>query len=90
MTEIATIDWFGRWETSVFSENTAIFEQLALVQLLREKHVPKIYLSAKLLCLLKIVLHVTAIVDAIFDLVLIISVSFNSLTLKIVTVDGRK
>ena len=26
MTEIATIDWFGRWGTSVFSENTAIFE----------------------------------------------------------------
>ena len=25
MTEIATIDWFGRWETSFFSENTAIF-----------------------------------------------------------------
>ena len=25
MTEIATIDWFGRWGTSVFSENTAIF-----------------------------------------------------------------
>ena len=25
MTEIATIDGFGRWETSVFSENTAIF-----------------------------------------------------------------
>ena len=25
MTEIATIDWFGRWETSVNSENTAIF-----------------------------------------------------------------
>ena len=25
MTEIATIDWFGRWETSVFSENIAIF-----------------------------------------------------------------
>ena len=24
MTEIATIDWFGRWGTSVFSENTAI------------------------------------------------------------------
>ena len=23
MTEIATVDWFGRWETSVFSENTA-------------------------------------------------------------------
>ena len=27
MTEIATIDWFGRWGTSVFSENTAIFEK---------------------------------------------------------------
>ena len=25
MTEIATIDWFGRWGTPVFSENTAIF-----------------------------------------------------------------
>ena len=25
MTEIATIDWFGRWGTSVFSEKTAIF-----------------------------------------------------------------
>ena len=25
MTEIATIDWFGWWGTSVFSENTAIF-----------------------------------------------------------------
>ena len=25
MTEIATIDRFGRWGTSVFSENTAIF-----------------------------------------------------------------
>ena len=25
MTEIATIDWFGKWGTSVFSENTAIF-----------------------------------------------------------------
>ena len=25
MTEIATIDWFGRWGTSVFSENAAIF-----------------------------------------------------------------
>ena len=24
MTEIATIDWFGRCGTSVFSENTAI------------------------------------------------------------------
>ena len=26
MTEIATIDWFGRWGTSFFSENTAIFQ----------------------------------------------------------------
>ena len=25
MTEIATIDWFGRWGKSVFSENTATF-----------------------------------------------------------------
>ena len=25
MTEIVTIDWFGKWGTSVFSENTAIF-----------------------------------------------------------------
>ena len=25
MTEIATIDWFERWGTSAFSENTAIF-----------------------------------------------------------------
>ena len=25
MTELATVDWFGRWGTSVFSENTAIF-----------------------------------------------------------------
>ena len=25
MTETATIDWFGRWGTSVFSENTAMF-----------------------------------------------------------------
>ena len=27
MIEIFTIDWFGRWGTSVFSENTAIFLQ---------------------------------------------------------------
>ena len=26
MTEIATIDWFGRWGTSAFSENTAVFD----------------------------------------------------------------
>ena len=25
MTEIGTIDWFARWGTPVFSENTAIF-----------------------------------------------------------------
>ena len=29
MTEITTIDWFGRWGTSVFSENTAIFTNFA-------------------------------------------------------------
>ena len=33
MTEFATIDWFGRWGTSVFSENTAIF----LVNILNTK-----------------------------------------------------
>ena len=32
MTEIATIDWFGRWGTSVFSENTAIFFSLSFQQ----------------------------------------------------------
>ena len=32
MTEIATTDWFGRWGTSVFSENTAI----RLFNILRE------------------------------------------------------
>ena len=31
MIEIATIDWFGRWGTSVFSENTAIFSILRLI-----------------------------------------------------------
>ena len=30
MIEIATIDWFGRWGTSVSSENTAIFQKLLL------------------------------------------------------------
>ena len=30
MTEIATIDWFGRWGTSVFSENTAIFVNMII------------------------------------------------------------
>ena len=30
MTEIATIDWFGRLGTSVFSENTAIFAVIIL------------------------------------------------------------
>ena len=30
MTEIATIDWFGRWGTSVFPENTAIFLFVAM------------------------------------------------------------
>ena len=32
MTEIATIDRFGRWGTFVFSENTAIFLNLFLVE----------------------------------------------------------
>ena len=32
MTEIATIDWFGRWGTCVFSENTAIFNVLDYVE----------------------------------------------------------
>ena len=31
MTEIATKDWFGRWGTSVFFENTAIFLFVFLV-----------------------------------------------------------
>ena len=24
MTEFATVDWFGRWRTFIFSENTAL------------------------------------------------------------------
>ena len=31
MTEIAIIDWFGKWGTSVFSENTAIFIYIYLI-----------------------------------------------------------
>ena len=30
MTEIATIDWFGRWGTSVFSENTEHYISFSL------------------------------------------------------------
>ena len=30
MTEIATVDWFGRQGKSVLSENTAIFSLLSL------------------------------------------------------------
>ena len=30
MIEIATIDWFGRWGTSVSSENTAIFKNVII------------------------------------------------------------
>ena len=30
MTKFATIDWFGRWGTSGFSENTAIFPVVLL------------------------------------------------------------
>ena len=37
MTEIATIDWFGRWGTSVFSENTAIFFDCFLLLSYRTK-----------------------------------------------------
>ena len=33
MTEIATIDWFGRWGTSVFSKSTAIFFALFFISL---------------------------------------------------------
>ena len=33
MTEIATIDWYGRWGTSVFSENTAIFSKSIRLQM---------------------------------------------------------
>ena len=32
MNEIATINWFGSWETSVFSENTAIFIVIVLIR----------------------------------------------------------
>ena len=31
MIEIATIDWFGRWGTSVFSENTAMFKTVVFL-----------------------------------------------------------
>ena len=31
MTEIATIDWFGRWGTSVFSENTSYICSVVLL-----------------------------------------------------------
>ena len=33
MTEIATIDWFERWGTSVSSENTAIFFIMIIIHL---------------------------------------------------------
>ena len=33
MTEIATIGWFGKWGTSFFSENTAIFFQYIFIKL---------------------------------------------------------
>ena len=32
MTEFATIDWFGRWGTSVFSKNTAIFSNRFVIK----------------------------------------------------------
>ena len=52
MTVIATIDWFGRRGTSVFSENTAIFLDFKLCRCknenliiwgLRTKHRPQCY-----------------------------------------------
>ena len=48
MTEIATIDSFGRWEASVFSENTAIFkiqdkQRLFSVHFIREFIVTSIH-----------------------------------------------
>ena len=46
MTEIATVDWFGRWGTSVFSENTAIFSKYKWAM---ETRGPKLNLS-ELLC----------------------------------------
>ena len=42
MTEIATIDWFGSWGTSVFSENTAIFSLFGLRHLTHKDLVNKI------------------------------------------------
>ena len=31
MAEIATINWFGKWEASVFSENTAVFSENTVI-----------------------------------------------------------
>ena len=36
MTELATIDWFGRWWTSVFSENTAIFSFVLILLVIND------------------------------------------------------
>ena len=44
MTEIATIDWFERWGTSVFSENTAI---------VKISHSVSVRLLTAMLCMLK-------------------------------------
>ena len=37
MTEIAIIDWFERWGTSIFSENTAIFIVLWLTKCIEKE-----------------------------------------------------
>ena len=42
MTEIATIDWFGRWGTCASSENTAIF-YFIMQPLLEKKKEAKTY-----------------------------------------------
>ena len=42
MIEIATIDWFGRWGTSVFSENTAIFKSSIKEKYRNYSHCPGI------------------------------------------------
>ena len=47
MTDTATIDWFGRWGTFVFSENTAIF--FFIMQLLLEKTY-LVFLLSKEIC----------------------------------------
>ena len=42
MTEIATIDCLGRWRTSVFSENTAVFILVFPCDKLVREKIPRI------------------------------------------------